>query len=508
VCPEVPSDLPGSAQSSRNVGNSGLESTLRSLRSLRTARGHRADRPAGFRAAPPHTAKVCNLQLPIVSSFRLPLTQRATRARAVNRTVLRCAPASLARGDRPARACPPFRHRRTPRRNPETENTMDLENPHRPVEANVRMASSHRHHEPGSTSVRATRCRKPASFKANGEYAKSCDSCRIRRAKSCKRRGRLPQVRVPQAARRRLPVPAVPRRARRRARAEAPGRHGRCRHRRVRGQARRRRTARAISTWAFRSGAPAGRGNLPQLTGRRYQTLCPSRSANGSSRSVTMAAGSIATDPASSPGRAISRSRVPVPSCARERGPPGRFTHHNRSLQCGFCPARVPMTALGSWGEITVVRETGAASDHIDLAVPHAARGPAPCWTCSASVFIPRRMYVTPVASQTRAPLGTGIIAAPEFRAPATAPLHPDPGRPSHASRPPAQSRSARRLTVRYPSAPAAASSAPPFRRRDNHRDEATHRTRQLPIPAPPAEDLVRVHVVPARPTDTETPGC
>ena len=32
------------------------------------------------------------------------------------------------------------------------------------------------------------RCRKPASLKANGEYAKSCDACRIRRAKSCKRR--------------------------------------------------------------------------------------------------------------------------------------------------------------------------------------------------------------------------------------------------------------------------------------------------------------------------------
>ena len=31
------------------------------------------------------------------------------------------------------------------------------------------------------------RCRKPASLKADGEYAKSCESCRIRRAKSCKR---------------------------------------------------------------------------------------------------------------------------------------------------------------------------------------------------------------------------------------------------------------------------------------------------------------------------------
>ncbi len=32
------------------------------------------------------------------------------------------------------------------------------------------------------------RCRRPASLKANGEYAKSCEPCRIRRAKSCKRR--------------------------------------------------------------------------------------------------------------------------------------------------------------------------------------------------------------------------------------------------------------------------------------------------------------------------------
>ena len=32
------------------------------------------------------------------------------------------------------------------------------------------------------------RCGRPASLKANGEYAKSCELCRIRRAKSCKRR--------------------------------------------------------------------------------------------------------------------------------------------------------------------------------------------------------------------------------------------------------------------------------------------------------------------------------
>ena len=31
-------------------------------------------------------------------------------------------------------------------------------------------------------------CRRPASLKASGEYAKSCEPCRTRRAKSCKRR--------------------------------------------------------------------------------------------------------------------------------------------------------------------------------------------------------------------------------------------------------------------------------------------------------------------------------
>ncbi len=34
------------------------------------------------------------------------------------------------------------------------------------------------------------RCKRPASLKSNGQYAKSCESCRIRRAKSCKRRRR------------------------------------------------------------------------------------------------------------------------------------------------------------------------------------------------------------------------------------------------------------------------------------------------------------------------------
>ena len=38
-----------------------------------------------------------------------------------------------------------------------------------------------------------------------------------------------------------------------------------------------------------------------------------------------------------------------------------------------------------------------------------------------------------------------------------------------------------------------------PFRRRDNHRDEAARHACQLPILAPPAEDRVRGHVMPVR---------
>jgi hypothetical protein len=34
-----------------------------------------------------------------------------------------------------------------------------------------------------------------------------------------------------------------------------------------------------------------------------------------------------------------------------------------------------------------------------------------PLWTCSARLFMPRRMSVWPTASHTRTPEGTGIIA-------------------------------------------------------------------------------------------------
>ena len=51
--------------------------------------------------------------------------------------------------------------------------------------------------------------------------------------------------------------------------------------------------------------------------------------------------------------------------------------------------------------------------------------------TCNAKVFMPRGMSVTPLASQTRTPPGTGVIAAPEPQAPGPAPNRPPPGRRS-----------------------------------------------------------------------------
>ena len=47
------------------------------------------------------------------------------------------------------------------------------------------------------------------------------------------------------------------------------------------------------------------------------------------------------------------------------------------------------MTALGSWGEIGVAGETGAASDHIDLAVTSEA-APRPALTYGSERSIAR----------------------------------------------------------------------------------------------------------------------
>ena len=99
-------------------------------------------------------------------------------------------------------------------------------------------------------------------------------------------------------------------------------------------------------------------------------------------------------------------------------------------------------------------------------------------WTWSASPFIPLRMSVRPVASQTRAPPGNGIIARP---APA-APPRPPPDRPRPRSgpgrHPPARSRSA-------PRGPAPRRHRWRRRRRDRDRGEAWHPRRRLrPIPA------------------------
>ena len=136
------------------------------------------------------------------------------------------------------------------------------------------------------------RCRQPASLKANGEYARSCESCRIRRAKSCKRR-RAALV-AEGGCRRSAGTPST----RPPSTSSRPGPT--------------RRTARATSTWAFRSGTRARRGNPPQPTGRRCRTPCRSRSANGSSLRGIRVAASAAADP-STPGRAAVHDRVSRP---------------------------------------------------------------------------------------------------------------------------------------------------------------------------------------------------
>ena len=96
---------------------------------------------------------------------------------------------------------------------------------------------------------------------------------------------------------------------------------------------------------------------------------------------------------------------------------------------------------------------------------------PSPSCTCSASVFIPRRMSVTPLASHTRTPTGTGIIAPPPPQAPAPAPGHAPSRRPPPARHRPAQSR----CVLSPPCLPPRASRQPP---------------EQTPRPCPPACEI------------------
>ena len=155
------------------------------------------------------------------------------------------APTSLARGDRRVRACRPFGTDALQRRNPETENIVDLQ---------TLIAHWSGQVPPGfvphavlgkpETCVQP-RCNKPRALKANGEFAKSCSGCLARRcallpqkARSTDCRRRLPQVRVPKEGARRLPLRTLPRGPRHRARTEAPGRPRRGGDRRVRRQAR------------------------------------------------------------------------------------------------------------------------------------------------------------------------------------------------------------------------------------------------------------------------------
>ena len=113
---------------------------------------------------------------------------------------------------------------------------------------------------------------------------------------------------------------------------------------------------------------------------------------------------------------------------------------------------------------------------------------------------MPRRMSVTPLASQTRTPPGTGIIGAPEPPAPAPAPNRPPPGRRSPASHRPARSPSVpppahppqQHPTAAAPQPPAPSRPAPPACSRN---------------PAPPVEHQVGVHVVAPRHNRHRNPG-
>ena len=188
------------------------------------------------------------------------------------------------------------------------------------------------------------RCQRPASLKSNGDYAKSCEPCRIRRAKSCRRR------------RKALVANGGCRRCAYRKRLPGDFLCARCRQNGISSARRsartpstrppstssrpgpRRRTARATSTWEFRLGTAAPRGNLPQPTGRRCQTLCRSRTANGSTRCGIRAAASAAADPASSPGRATSRLRPgSLPPPASEPLRPARYRPRWRGAE-RWCP--------------------------------------------------------------------------------------------------------------------------------------------------------------------------
>ena len=201
--------------------------------------------------------------------------QRVTRAPAVNPSGSPRAPTSLARGDRPARACRPFRHRRTPCRNPETENTMDLEaliaHWSGQVPPGFVPHAVMRRNEQKRPCCCQRRCRKPVAIKDNGEYAKSCSDCLARRARSCRRRRRA---------------------------LTAAGGCRRCAYRP------RRCIARATSTSACRPGTRARRLNPRRPTGRRCQTRYRNRIGYGSSPSTTTADVSGAASCPRGPGAA------------------------------------------------------------------------------------------------------------------------------------------------------------------------------------------------------------
>ena len=103
-----------------------------------------------------------------------------------------------------------------------------------------------------------------------------------------------------------------------------------------------------------------------------------------------------------------------------------------------------------------------------------------------------------PVASHTRTPPGTGIIAGPGPKEPAPAPSRPPRGRQSPARRPTARSPSVpppTRSRSRSPSAPPAARPA----RQPPAPDRRARPGSPLAVAPPPGEQQVGVHVVAPR---------
>ena len=146
-------------------------------------------------------------------------------------------------------------------------------------------------------------------------------------------------------------------------------------------------------------------------------------------------------------------------------GEVGDFRHSSLAFHLGrfglersdydLLPGVPDFDVMGSY-EVVAMDEFPDADVHADL-IGKAVSVPGLSMLVGRALSDAHRLIVS------RYRPGERMTAAPEPREHATAPPRPHPGPPSRASRPPGQSRSVRRQTVRYLAAPAAASPAPPL---------------------------------------------